>query len=149
MFLTVHGAIGVIIGQRVTNPVLAFIFGFISHYFFDMIPHGDTKAPKKWNNLIHLALIALIDAFVMIVLLLWLGLKTNLHQLSISAGFLGAVLPDFLQGIYFLSGKKYFKQHQKFHNFFHFLIAKKIEWKFSTGLILQIIFFIILIKFII
>ncbi|MCX6746410.1 MAG: hypothetical protein NTX00_05400 [Candidatus Parcubacteria bacterium] len=149
MFLTVHGAIGIIIGQRVSNPVLAFIFGFISHYLFDIIPHGDTNAPKKWNNLIHLALIALIDISVMILLILGMGLKVNLHQWSVIFGFLGAVLPDFLQGFYFLSGKKWFKRHQKVHNFFHFLIAEKYEWNFYTGLVLQLIFFILLITYII
>ncbi len=149
MFLTVHGAIGVIIGQQVNNPVLALIVGLISHYLFDLIPHGDTNAPKKWDNLIHLAFIALIDIFIMTLMLLWLGFKIDLGNLSVCAGFLGAVIPDFLQGIYFLSGKKYFILHQKFHNFFHYLIADKYEWNFFTGIILQVIFLIIILTYII
>jgi len=149
MFLTVHGAIGIIIGQHIKNPFAAFIAGFISHYLFDIIPHGDTNAPAKWKNPIHLALAALLDLFILISFILVLGIKSQILNLSTASALLGALLPDFLQGFYFLSNKKLFKLHQKFHNFFHFLIIKKFEFNFYTGIILQTIFFIILIIYII
>jgi hypothetical protein len=149
MFLTVHGAIGIIIGQNVQNPFLAFIIGLVSHYLLDLIPHGDTKAPTKWKNPIHVGFAALIDIFILIIFLLWLGTKVQIINLNTACAFLGAVLPDFLQGFYFISNKKIFKKHQAFHNFFHFLIAEKFEWKFYQGLIFQIIIFIILITLII
>jgi len=148
MFLTVHGAIGIIIGQHLKNPFWAFFVGFISHYLFDIIPHGDTKAPAKWNNLIHLALAALIDIFILISFILVLSVKSQILNLNTASALLGALLPDFLQGFYFLSNKKLFKLHQKFHNFFHFLIAEKFEFNFYTGIILQTILFIILIIYI-
>ena len=56
MFLTVHSAVGLVIPHYVKNPFLAFFAGFILHYVFDIIPHGDTKIPKKYHNLIHIAL---------------------------------------------------------------------------------------------
>jgi hypothetical protein len=92
---------------------------------------------------------ALIDIFILIIFLLWLGTKVQIINLNTACAFLGAVLPDFLQGFYFISNKKIFKKHQAFHNFFHFLIAEKFEWKFYQGLIFQIIIFIILITLII
>ena len=149
MFLTVHGAIGVIIGEQVKNPIWAFVVGLISHYIFDLIPHGDTKAPKKWQNIIHLSLIAFLDIIILIIFLLWLGTRVNIINISTAFAFLGATLPDYLQGIYFLSNRKLFKRHQRLHDFFHFLIADKFEWNFYVGLGLQITFFIILITFII
>jgi len=149
MFLTVHGAIGIIIGQHIKSPVLAFLAGFISHYLSDIIPHGDTNAPEKWKNPIHIATAAFIDSIILLVFLLYLGTKVNILNLATVSAFFGSLLPDFLQGFYFLSNKKIFRRHQSFHNFFHFLIAEKFEWKFNQGIIFQLIIFIILITFII
>jgi hypothetical protein len=42
MTLTTHATLGAVIGRATGNPVLAFIFGFISHFLIDMVPHGDT-----------------------------------------------------------------------------------------------------------
>jgi len=148
MFLTVHGAIGIIIGQQIKNPLFAFLAGFFSHYLFDLIPHGDTKAPEKWKNPIHIATAALIDLILLIIFLLYLGTKIQILNLNTALAFFGAVLPDFLQGFYFLSNKKIFKVHQNIHNFFHFLLADRWEWKFSTGIIFQMIIFIFLITLI-
>ena len=148
MFLTVHGAIGIIIGQNVHNPFLAFVFGLASHYLFDLIPHGDTNAPAKWKNNIHIAFAALVDMTILIIFLLFLGTKIQIINLNIALAFFGAIIPDFLQGFYFLSSKKMFRFAQKIHDFFHFLIADTWEWKFTTGIILQILFFIFLITII-
>jgi len=149
MFLTVHGALGILIGRSVKNPILAFGLGFISHYLFDIIPHGDTKAPQKWKNPIHMALAALIDLTILTVSLIWLGTKINILTPSIALACLGALLPDFLQGFYFLSNRKLFKKWQKYHDCFHLLISKNWEWNFFLGLALQIIFYIILVSIII
>ncbi|MCX6743297.1 MAG: hypothetical protein NT116_03600 [Candidatus Parcubacteria bacterium] len=148
MFLTVHSAIGIIIGQNVHNPFLAFILGLASHYVFDLIPHGDTNAPEKWKNNIHIAFAALLDMTILIIFLLFLGTKIQIINLNTALAFFGAIIPDFLQGFYFLSSKKMFRFAQKIHDFFHFLIADTWEWKFTTGIILQILFFIFLITII-
>jgi len=148
MFLTVHGAIGIIIGQRVQNPILAFFLGLIAHYIFDTIPHGDSRTPPNWKGMVFLVSAAVIDVLILLSLLLIFYQKIGFLKPNVYWAFLGSLIPDFLQGIYFISRKKVFKLHQKLHNFFHFLIAKKFEWKFTTGLMLQIIFFILLITLI-
>lgn len=145
MFLTVHGTIGLIIGKYSQNPILAFFLGLISHYCCDIIPHGDTKAPKKYNNLIYWALAGIIDISILsitILLLLIFG-KIDIYNPNISAAFLGSVLPDFLLLGYFLSNRKFFKGPFKLHHYLHSLISKHFDWPFWLGLALQIIIFII------
>jgi hypothetical protein len=145
MFITVHGTIGLIIGTYSQNPILAFFLGLISHYCCDIIPHGDTKVPKKYNNLIYWGLAGIIDLSILSITLLALLLfnKINIYNQNISAAFLGSVLPDFLLLGYFLSNKKIFKIPFKIHYFFHNLISKKYEWPFWIGLGLQITLFIV------
>ncbi|MFA5050645.1 MAG: hypothetical protein WC499_00825 [Patescibacteria group bacterium] len=41
MTLTVHTAVGIFIGKYASNPFLAFLFGFLSHFLLDAIPHVD------------------------------------------------------------------------------------------------------------
>jgi len=146
MFLTVHSAVGLTIGQYVRNPLLAFLAGFISHYIFDIIPHGDTKVPRQYLNLVYLALAGTIDLAVMISYLLLFMLFTN-QPLSLSQIFaiLGSLLPDGLQFVYYLFPRqKFLKKTQSIHNFFHELIAKKFEFSLVFGLIFQLIIFLIL-----
>ena len=145
MFLTVHGAVGILIGQHVKNPLLAFALGFLSHYLFDIIPHGDTKAPEKWRQVKYMALAASIDMIVLFFLLLWLYTKIEILNLNIAAALLGSVLPDFLQAFYFLSNRKWFKFSQQVHNFFHEFISRKYEWNLYIGLLFQILVVVIII----
>jgi hypothetical protein len=139
MFLTVHGAVGILIGQHVKNPLLAFVIGFLTHYLFDIIPHGDTKAPAKWKQVKYMALAASIDMLVLIFTLLWLYTRIEIINLSIAAALLGSVLPDFLQAFYFLSNRKLFKLCQKVHDFFHEYISNKYEWNLYAGFLFQLI----------
>jgi hypothetical protein len=146
MFLTVHSATGLLIGQYVKNPLLAFLGGFISHYIFDIIPHGDTQVPKQYQNLVYITLAGIIDLAAMISYLLIFMLFTN-HLLSLSQIFaiLGCLLPDCLQFIYYLYPRqKTIRKIQSIHNLFHELITKKFEFSLTTGLIFQLIFFVIL-----
>jgi hypothetical protein len=147
MFLSVHGTIGLIIGKYCQNPILAFFLGLISHYCCDIIPHGDTKAPQKYNNLIYWGLAGIIDLSILSVTLLSLFIykKIDINNPSTYAAFLGSVLPDFLLLGYFLSNKKVFKIPYQIHAFFHNLISKKFDWNFLLGLGLQIFLFIILV----
>ena len=150
MFLTVHVASGVIIGQYIANPLLAFIIGFILHYITDIIPHGDTSVAKKYKNPIHIATAALVDLIILLIVIVFLFLnQINLFKPSIMAGMLGAMLPDILQGFYYIYRGKVFKRLQNIHNLFHDAISKKYEMNFILGLIFQFIILIILIIIII
>ncbi|MDD5341331.1 MAG: hypothetical protein PHC97_02730 [Patescibacteria group bacterium] len=146
MFLSVHSTIGLIIGKYSANPILAFFVGLISHYCCDIIPHGDTKLPKRFNNLVHWSLAGIIDltiVFINVVLLIYLR-KINIYNLNFGAAFLGSVLPDFLLLAYFLTDKKFFIRPFKFHEKIHNLISKKYEFNFYVGLGLQLAAFVIL-----
>ena len=144
MFLTVHGAIGIIIGQRITSPWLAFILGFIFHYIFDIIPHGDTKFPKRYYNVIYASLAGIIDLIVLAIFMIFIGTKVEILKINILLAITGSLVPDILQAVYFISRQKILGSLKKIHDFFHSLISKKIELGFITGIIFQILLLILL-----
>jgi hypothetical protein len=145
MFLTVHAPLGIIIGQHVNDPFLAFVIGFISHYILDIIPHGDTDVPQKYKNTIYIVLAGLIDSACLILLSVFLLLhNVGLLTPSIILGTFGAILPDLFQLFYYKYRGKNSAKIQGIHNFFHDLIAKKLQFKFANGIIFQVISLIIL-----
>jgi hypothetical protein len=145
MFLTVHTPLGIIIGQAVTNPLLAFLLGIVSHYLFDIIPHGDTNVPKKYLNPIHITLAGLIDLVVLAIYVIFLlSLNVEILSLNILLAVLGSWLPDILQAFYFKFQGKTLGRLQDFHNFFHDLISNKYQFQLIHGLIFQIIVLVFL-----
>ncbi len=145
MFLTVHTPLGIIIGQSVANPILAFVFGLISHYILDLIPHGDTKVPKKYLNPIHIAFAGLVDLFVILIYIIFLiSLNVELLQLNIILAVFGSWVPDILQAFYFKYGGGILSKIQNFHNFWHNLISVKYQFNIITGFIFQFIVLILL-----
>jgi hypothetical protein len=66
MLMAVHGAVGALIGENVTNPLLAFGLAFGSHFLLDVIPHGDHhhvqsfKTEKKLKKMINLIILDMI-----------------------------------------------------------------------------------------
>ena len=146
MFLTIHAASGIVIGQYVTTPIWAFIIGFILHYVFDIIPHGDTKVAEKYKNPIHIATAGLVDLIVLAFVIIFLIFtNVNLLKISIITGMAGAMLPDIFQGFYYLYRGRVFKRLQDIHNLFHDSISKKYEMNFIIGLIFQLLILFILI----
>jgi len=145
MFLTVHAASGIVIGQYLQNPLLAFITGLIFHYIFDIIPHGDTRVLEKYKNPIHIALAGIIDLIVLLIfLIILLGLKVDLLNFSIISATFGAMLPDILQAFYYIYRGKIFTKTQYIHNLFHDMISKKHDMTLIPGLIFQFIILILL-----
>ena len=168
MFLANHAAVGALLAAQTTNPFSAFILGYVSHYFIDMIPHGDEKVGtwiKKKNATSRAAGILLIDVGVMAVFFSTLSFRVDFpHPYTIAIGAFGAMLPDFLSGFYeylrkFLNPNR--KEHYKenggwiiqtakrflWDNFFlerHFLIHRKIHFalgyyiSFAKGMVLQV-----------
>jgi len=146
MFLTVHSATGLVIGNYVKNPFLAFFVGFILHYLFDIIPHGDTKVSKKYHNVIYMTLAGIIDlialsgSFLIIILV-----QNKFFTMSQIAAICGSVLPDALLFCYFiLPQNKILSQLKKFHHYIHGLISSRWEINLIPGMLLQIILYIII-----
>jgi len=139
MFLTVHVAVGALIGQQVQTPLLAFILGYFSHWLIDAIPHGDEtlisdKLTAKQKNKL-LVLISSLDLFGVLILLFSLYNLTPININLVAAGF-GAVLPDLFWGT---SSLLPFKLPWEFlnviHNKFHTYFKQRVNLK--TGLIIQ------------
>lgn len=132
-----HSSVGAIIGASVavvsaptTNPfykiAAALIFGVISHYVFDAIPHGhydfDTKKLRR-NKLFWVFLLDTIGAFTVLSLVALTTIGTSLTLLLVVAGMVGALLPDIWEAfieLKIIPTNWVTKAHSKFHySFLH------------------------------
>jgi hypothetical protein len=163
MFLAVHALVGAIAGNAVESPTVAFSLGFISHFFTDMIPHGDEhmyegfKSGKKVSRaLLYVGL----DAVGTVILLILMFLKQDFFSpLNVAMGVLGGLLPDLLVGLFeVLKPKKrtwFARKLSWFHGFHmknhHFLIKhvrKEKDIPFRYGLAMQAIVLTLLVRMI-
>lgn len=150
MTLTTHATLGAVIGHAVGNPILAFVFGFISHLLIDMIPHGDTvladnyKVHKK-DRKKALAYV-MVDAIVAIFFILLLTNTKSLGDMGpFTWGIIGGVLPDLLTGIYEITKTKWLKKFNEIHFLFHDCIVKrKGEVPLKYALLAQMVFVVLL-----
>lgn len=142
MFLTIHGAAGAIIGLHSGNIWLAFLGGLLSHYIFDLIPHGDEKMIADHQNVSlkeikKIAQIGAIDGALMLSLLGslyyygWLPLDW-----AVLFGAAGGILPDFLNAFYQLLKFNWLKFHYDFHLKIHGILDR-FAVSFKTGLVIQ------------
>ena len=150
MFLTVHSPLGVVIGGYLPNPFTAFLVGLISHYVFDIIPHGDEVKLGKLS-LAGMAWAAIIDQAILLLNFMLLAyFKTaDVFTPIVIAAVIGAILPDWLMAIHRLSEEwdnrfaralhRLIDPLQNFHYYLHVNLLP-YEIPFSLGLILQIIF---------
>ncbi len=148
MFLTVHATVGAIIGQYSPNIWLAFIFGVISHYLLDAIPHGDeTLGGKDKKNvskkdIIFIIKIASLDGTTMSIFLAYLYFQGFINiSLPILAGVAGSIVPDFMNGIYLLTKSKFLEKSSLFHFNLHFIFKTSVSLK--VGLVIQFIFLLV------
>ena len=143
MVLATHLVTGGALGQVISNPVLAFLSGFLSHFLLDAIPHWDYHLASLQKNpsdkldtnmvinhdfVLDLAKIFL-DILIGVVLVL-------VFQLSLWAA-IGAVLPDFLQFAYFKLKWPVLRWLQAFHVWIH--AEKRLDNQPVLGPFLQIL----------
>lgn len=104
MFLAVHAAVGAIAGNAVTSPTAAFTLGFLSHFFMDMIPHGDERmydGYKSGEKVKRAVMYVTGDAVMTVVLIAAFFLKQDFfHPVAVSMGIVGGLLPDLIVGLY-------------------------------------------------
>lgn len=160
MYLTTHAAVGILISQAVDRPLWVFLLSLLSHFVLDFIPHGDEDM-GAWvrKKPVNAVLLALVDLGILTLLLGGLYASQNLPQMArISAGVIGAVLPDFISSIFpvihhyanwlfavrLLHRLQYrlgliplWRGHDWFHRLTHGTIRTKISFK--RGLILQVV----------
>lgn len=147
MFLTAHATVGALLGETVGNPAAAFALGFLSHFFVDLIPHGDehiADAPTPRARIQKLFAITAIDLLATSGVVFWLLMTRSIeYPFALVAGAVGAMAPDGLQGITELTHGRWLARYRSFHHGFH--IANHPRWRyivmpFSVGLPLQIVF---------
>jgi hypothetical protein len=91
------------IGSYAANPWLAFVFGVLSHFVLDAIPH-DAKEAHDWHEkgdgMKKFLLEGLLDMWLFAVIIFFLQSNHLLYlNYSIIAGAVGAWLPDFLWAV--------------------------------------------------
>jgi len=122
MPITPHMLVGAAIGTHSPGLLIAFCLGLISHYLLDALPHWD-YFPKDYFHKIkitrpeHFKKIGL--DFILGVMIVSILTFAYPQKFLILAGILGALLPDFLQFIYYTFRIKWLKPftwlHKKIH----------------------------------
>lgn len=128
MLLPVHAAIGGLIAERFTGtPFLALVFGFLSHFILDRVPHNDNVKINKQNEPALRLFVAGQIAASFLLMSFWLRWLGPRHAQAIILGMFGAILPDGLWGVYEQWKIKHLKWFYNLHNFFHaqYRISKK------------------------
>jgi len=142
-----------IIGQTVQKPIWSFVIGFVVHFIFDIIPHGDSGLYDKYKNgeMKKRALaIVTVDSVITILWVLWsVNAFTGDVRRSITAGIAGSVLPDLLVGLSEVFKKRdSLQKFQKFHIRIHNLIVEKTrrDWPWALGLAFQAVVMFVLVN---
>lgn len=148
MYLTVHTAVGAVIGQHSPTLSLAFILGFLSHFILDMIPHGDERwGFEEWSNnkekLKKIIGITALDVSLAITFIVFLFLKNNFtHPSFVAASLIGSIIPDAFVGCYILiSQRDFFKKFYHLHYLNHHRLLGSIKLPFFIGMIIQLLIF--------
>ncbi|MBM5789902.1 hypothetical protein FJZ23_02330 [Candidatus Parcubacteria bacterium] len=146
MTLTTHATLGAVIGHAVGNPALAFVFGFLSHFLVDMIPHGDTGLADNFH--VHkrrrkqAVAYVVVDAIVALLFVLLIANTRDLESVrTFSWGITGGVLPDLLVGLYEVTKTPLLRWFNKLHFYFHdFFVRKKGDVPLYYALMAQVVF---------
>ena len=110
MILTMHSVVGAAIANQISNPWIAWLSAFISHFVLDSIPHREYslenakygwKSKKFWILAVKI-LIDLLAGFAFIII--FTQDRSNLPK-NIIAGFAG-LIPDGLTVLYYITKKK-------------------------------------------
>ncbi|MFH1171945.1 MAG: hypothetical protein V1778_05430 [bacterium] len=164
MYLTTHASVGVLISQTIDKPLPVLLLAVLSHFVLDFTPHGD-EAVGDWvrKRPRNAFVMSGIDTGLLVIMLVILYSTQSLPQMAlISAGVLGAVLPDLLSNVFpvlhqytnwfFLVrlihtgfDKLQFKQLVRIHDWFHRVTHNmtKAHLSIKQGIILQSIIVIV------
>tara|TARA_Y100000310_G_C20542044_1_gene743770 strand:- start:80 stop:535 length:456 start_codon:yes stop_codon:yes gene_type:complete len=150
MLYFVHVLLGALIGKLFPKLWIIIILSLVFHFILDIIPHWDGlfdaehfKNSYKINFTNKFLIVELIDIMIAINLILFIFFRFNNNLMILGIFF--SIFPDIAKLGYFtfLRKNKLFKKYLQFHA----KIQTEVNWK--IGLAIQIIFSIILLKFII
>lgn len=159
MYLTTHASVGILISQSIDRPLYVFLLSVLSHFLLDFIPHGDEHmgewVRRRKKNAFYFAIL---DVGLLALMVTFLYSTSSLPQMAlISAGIIGAVLPDLLSNVFpvihhytnwfFLVryihrtiDRLQFKHLWRLHDWFHTLSHNTTnrELTFTQGIAMQI-----------
>ena len=139
--ITPHALVGAGLATSTDNYYLAFLLGFISHFFVDMIPHLDpgtffVHKNQKWPTWVYVYTFSEIIIFPIIFYFLF---RNRADFAIIGVGALGGIGVDLVDSnpfIYFLRKWPVFRQLHWLHDKLHFFIkAKYWYWGLLNELI--------------
>ncbi|MFH1611981.1 MAG: hypothetical protein ABH887_01825 [bacterium] len=129
MILIPHILTGAVISKKTNKLWLAFIFGWLSHYILDAIPH--------WEYLQNMIEIIMPINMVKIVIDLGLGLLivwmltrsfSKRKKLLVFTGAIAAILPDMVQSAVFFFKLNFLNPISVFHSTVHSNIELSFWW---------------------
>lgn len=133
MLSSTHFITGAAIGKFTGNPLLAVVFGLVSHFLMDLIPHWDYG--YHFKKRIDSFLIAMSDPAVGLVIYLLIGYFSHFTANQWINSFLGGAIclvPDIMGVFIKLFKIKQLKWFNFFHDRLHWFIKEKydvFEWK--------------------
>jgi hypothetical protein len=138
MFLAVHAAVGAIAGNAVQSPTAAFALGLVSHFFADMIPHGDEGMYEGYKNgtkAKRAYLYVGADAVATVILITLFFVREDFfNPVAVAMGIAGSLLPDLLVGLFEILRPKrrtwfnrFLARHHGFHMANHHFLIKHIR----------------------
>lgn len=144
MILSTHAVIGGAIASLVpSNPVLAAVTGFASHFAIDAMPHWDyplrsisvgncaDSRPLKLNGALIIDLTSIgVDACAGVALAIW-QFATPASASVIALGAMAAILPDPLQFVHSVYPQEPLVTLQRFHEWIH--SKRKLAWKLGIS----------------
>ncbi|MBZ9572590.1 hypothetical protein KJA17_00125 [Patescibacteria group bacterium] len=126
MILTPHILVGATLASKIKFLPLALGLAFLSHYFFDFLPHLEYPIKniqrKNWNKSFLDFLKVFLD--ISVGLFLVFILSKNL-PLAMAGGFF-AILPDGFILLGLILPNRLLKIHYSFHQKIHFPESKKV-----------------------
>lgn len=144
MILATHAIVGAAAGRIFSNPYAAFIAGFASHFVMDAIPHkdytlnsfepGEDKSEDDMvldRRFIGDSVKAGVDLLTGAAIIIFIfrdanGLINN--PVSLLAGAIGGILPDFLEVVSFKIRREPLVSLRKFHLVVHSKIKPSLFW---------------------
>lgn len=153
MILVTHGLVGGSVALATGNVPLAIAVSFASHFVLDMIPHWDYSLPAldesngplsayiKKSHLLETFLKVGFDGLLGMSVPLLVGyiVGAPLHLIFLGGAF--AILPDFLQFVYFKTHTKLLHHFMKFHTWIH--STTRFDHKPVLGVTMQAILWVL------
>ncbi len=147
MFMTAHTSVALWLTTKLLNPWLAFVLGFVMHFFLDFLPHGDSdfdyhKKNEHEQKIFELKIAGIDVIFSIILIYSFLTSQIDFNQYILLAALLGSWVPDWIWMASDYLHLKFMGWYNRFHVKVHNLIGYDFTMPFGlTFQILVTIFF--------